>query len=399
MNRVVVVGSGLAGLRACEGLRSRGFDGDIVLLGAEDHDPYDRPPLSKQVLAGDWQLERIWLRRAAELERLELDHRRGPEHMARKIDVARRLVDVASGESFSYDGLVIATGTRARVMPALRSLASSYYLRTLDDALRLREALARPGFRLLIVGAGFIGMEVAATARRLGAEVTVVEMLSSPLVGALGRLAGHACYRMHLDHGVRFVLGSALEAAEPGEGETVLVELSDGARLEVDGILVAVGAAPNVAWLEESGLPAGPMGVRCDALLQVAPGIVAAGDVALWPGGPSSALVRIEHRTNAAEQGDHAAGTLLGGLVPFHTVPYVWSDQYDVKIQLLGLPRPDDECVVVGGSLDEGRFVAVYGREGIFRAAVAFSMPRPLMSFRPLLTAPTPYEEALRLLA
>ncbi|MGO9558324.1 MAG: NAD(P)/FAD-dependent oxidoreductase [Acidimicrobiales bacterium] len=400
MDRVVVVGAGLAGLRACEGLRARDYRGEIVLLGDEVHVPYDRPPLSKQFLAGEWQLDKVWLRPDDQLASLALDCRRGPESRATSLDAEARSVALASGEHLSFDGLVIATGARARTVPGLEPRPGVHLLRTIEDALALRAVVAAPGARLVVVGGGFIGMEVAATARRLGAEVTVVEPLEYPLVRVLGPLAGKACLRLHFDHGVRVLLGSATESVtRSGTGETMSVVLTDGSALEADAVLVGIGAVPNVGWLEGSGLDFSPRGVPCDETLQVAPGIVAAGDIALWPFGPGRESVRLEHRTNAAEQGDHAAATLLGSKEPFETVPYVWSDQYDVKIQVLGIPDPTDEVVVVDGREDDGRFVAAYGRDGLLSAVVGFSMPRSIMRFRPMLTSPTPYAEALALLA
>ncbi len=398
MEQVVVVGAGLAGLRACEGLRARGYVGAITLLGEEEHAPYDRPPLSKQFLAGTLGADRLSLRRDEQLAALDLDLRLGSSSRATSLDAAGRRVELASGEWLAFDGLVVATGSRARVLPGLEALPTVHVLRTLDDSVALRTGLG-PGRRLLVVGGGFVGMEVAATARGLGAEVTVVEPLETPLERVLGRLAGGACARLHAEHGVRIETGTTIEeaVAEP-DGSTTAV-LGRGEAVSADVVLVAVGAAPNVSWLEGSGLEVGPSGVACDARLQVAPGIVAAGDVARFPFGPAGSPARIEHRTNAAEQGDHAAGTLLGGTEPFAPVPYVWSDQYDVKIQLLGLPEPDDVCEVVDGSLRDGRFVAAYGRDGRLTAAVAFEMPRSLMRLRSMLATPTPYEEARRAFA
>lgn len=396
MKRVLVVGGGLAGLRACEGLRARGFEGEVVLVGDESHVPYDRPPLSKQFLAGEWELDRLWLRPEAKLESLGLQLRRGPEHRAERLDLSARQVSLASGERLSFDGLVVATGAKARKLPMFESLPGVHLLRTIEDALSLKSVLSSPGARLLVIGAGFIGMEVAATACRLGAEVTVVEQLESPLAATLGPLAGGACRRLHEGHGVRFHLGVVLESiSSAGADGTLVAVLGSGERLEADAVLVGVGAVPNVSWLEGSGLDVSPGGVVCDETLRAAPGVVVAGDLARWPFGAEGVPIRLEHRTNAAEQGEHAAGTLLGEQQPFETVPYVWSDQYDAKIQLLGLPRPDDECVVVDGSLDEGRFVALYGRQGMLQAAIGFSMPRSLMRLRALLLKKTPFAEAL----
>lgn len=393
MERIVVAGAGLAGLRACEGLRRRGFAGEIVLVGDEPVRPYDRPPLSKQFLAGEWEEERVFLADEAALSSLALTVRAGEDQSAARLLSDESTVVLRSGERLSYDGLVIATGARARVVPFAPPGGRVRYLRGLEDAKALR-ALITAGTRLLVLGGGFVGMEVAATARRLGAAVTVVELLEAPLARVLGPLVGRACQSLHAGHGVSFLLGTPVAALEE-TASLVLARLGDGATLEADVALVGVGAVTNLEWLEGSGLAVAGGGVLCDESLAAAPAVVAAGDVATWPGGAGGAPLRLEHRTNAAEQGDHAAGTLLGERAPYRTVPYVWSDQYDVKIQLLGTPEPDDECRLVAGATGEGRFAALYGRAGVLTGAVAFSMPRLLMRLRPLLEAGAGYSTAL----
>jgi len=434
---IAVVGGGLAGLRACEGLRARGYDDRITLIGTEVHQPYDRPPLSKQFLAGEWGPDRVMLHTADQLATLELDLRLGPAHGVVGLDLGRRRLSLAGGEVVDFDGLVIASGSHARRLPGISELPGTYVLRTLDDATALRGVLSRPGVHLGLAGAGFIGLEVAATARKLGAQVTVVEPLDVPLGRVLGPVAGRACEMMHREEGVRFHLGTTIESAEvsrPGpairgdgggsDGEVggIRCRLSDDTTLEVDALLVGVGAAPSVDWLRESGLPAGPDGVRCDESLIVDNGVVVAGDVARWPlrsagrlplpagrrGASEQEFVRVEHRTNAAEQGDLAAGSLLADLglmpppspeaseeLPSYLVPYVWSDQFDVKIQVLGLPRPDDEVVIVEGDPGERRFVALHGRGGRLEAVVGFRRPRLVMSMRPLLERGATLDEAI----
>ncbi len=403
---VVVVGGGLAALRACEGLRAHGFDGSIVLCGDEPHLPYDRPPLSKQFLAGTWELDRVMLRPRGAIEKLGLDLRFGPDFAARALDLDHRRVRLASGEEVSFDGLVIATGAAPRRLPGLSELSCAHVLRTIDDAGRLRGVLVA-GATLLVVGAGFIGLEVAATARGSGVDVHVVDPLSRPLGRVLGDELGAVAEAIHRDHKVAFHLGTTVTAAEERGDGRALVRLSDGTRLEVDAIVVGIGVAPSVGWLEESGLNAGPDGVVCDASLVAAPGVVAAGDLARFPlASVTTGTVRVEHRTTAAELGEHAAKSLfaeLGGGEPpavrstFETVLYVWSDQYDTKMQILGHPEPDDEVVVVDGTLESRRFAACYGRAGRLAGVVAFGRPRILMRFRSLLARGASFEEALHL--
>ncbi|HEV8065296.1 MAG TPA: FAD-dependent oxidoreductase [Acidimicrobiales bacterium] len=405
---IAVIGAGLAGLRACEGLRDRGFDGTITLVGEESHWPYDRPPLSKQFLAGEWDLHHVVLRPPDKLDELDVDLRLGQQWRAVGLDAAAKTVSLAGGESISADGLVLCTGSAARRLTDLDGLAGVHVLRTLDDSLALREAL-QPGAHLGLVGAGFIGLEVAATARRLGVEVTVVEPLSVPLGRALGPVGGGACEMMHRQEGVKFHLGTSVESAEASAtaGGGLRCRLSDGSTLEVDALLVGIGAAPSVDWLQGSGLAVGPGGVEVDRDLLAAPGIAVAGDLARWqyPTGTRVESVRVEHRTNAAEQGDFAAGALLRSLGwleaatsrdedRLYEVPYVWSDQYKVKIQILGMPGPDDDVEVVEGTPQERRFVALYGRGGELRGCVGFSRPRHVMSLRSLFERHASLEEA-----
>ncbi len=404
-----MVGAGLAGLRACESLRARGYDDRITLVGEEAHLPYDRPPLSKQFLAGDWDLSQVVLRSQEKIDELGLDLRLGTEFRAVGLDAAAKTVALAGGDTVAADGIVLATGAAARRINGLSELPGVFVLRTLDDSVALRSVL-RPGARLCLVGAGFIGLEVAATARKLGVDVTVVEPLEVPLGKALGPVGGGACEIMHREEGVSFKLGTVVESASVDQaGGGLKCQLSDGTALEVDALLVGIGAAPSVDWLEGSGLACGPGGVEVGDDLLAAPGIAVAGDLARWPlpgAGRVSEGVRVEHRTNAAEQGDWAAAGLLASLgwLPAdagheqaprsYQVPYVWSDQYRVKIQILGMPGPDDEVVVVEGEPAERRFVALYGRDGWLRGCVGFSRPRHVMSLRPLLERHASMEEA-----
>jgi NADPH-dependent 2,4-dienoyl-CoA reductase/sulfur reductase-like enzyme len=417
---IAVVGAGLAGLRACEGLRARGFDGRVTLIGEEPHLPYDRPPLSKQFLAGEWDIDRVTLRSSEQLVPLDLDMRIGASSRAVGLDLAGKRVSLASGDSVAFDGVVLATGSAARRLPGLSELPGAYVLRTLDDAMALRRVLSKPSVRIALAGAGFIGLEVAATARRLGAEVTVVEPLDVPLGRVLGPVAGGACELMHREEGVTFHLRTVIESVDVGAGAggvpgPLRCHLSDGDTVEVDAVLVGVGATPSVAWLQGSGLRADTDGVCCDGSLVAGPGVVVAGDLARWPApgaarsGRPAETIRVEHRTNAAEQGDLAAESILvnlgwmaataGGEEPSYPVPYVWSDQYDVKIQVLGLPRPDDEVIIVEGDPGERRFLALHGREGRLAGVVGFARPRHVMSLRPLLQRNATLDEATALFA
>lgn len=364
MKRVVIVGASAAGLAAAETLRREGFDGTVTLIGDEPYPPYDRPPLSKQVLTGDWDAHRLTLRTPADLAGLDLDPRLGTT--ATGLDLAERTVALADGSTLPYDGLVIATGVRPRRLPG----SGAHVLRTLDDALALRDVL-RPGRRLVVVGAGFLGAEVTAVARQLGCAVTLLEPAPVPLAHAVGEEVGRVLMHAHLEHGVDLRCGiTVTEVTEHG------VLLADGELVGADDVLVTVGSLPNTEWLDGSGLTVDD-GVVCDQFCEAADKVYAAGDVARWYHPLSGTSMRIEHRTNAAEHGMAAARNMLrpDARKPFAPVPYFWSDQYDMKIQAYGYLRGHDEIAVVEGDLDERRFVAAYRTGDRLTGALAVGMP------------------------
>ncbi|MPY64427.1 NAD(P)/FAD-dependent oxidoreductase [Streptomyces spongiae] len=365
MKRVLIVGASAAGLAAAETLRREGYDGTVTLVGDEPHAPYDRPPLSKQVLAGAWQPERLGLRGPADLDALGLDLRLGTA--ATGLDVTDRTVRLADGSTEPYDGLIVATGVRPRRLPG----EGAHVMRTLDDALALRDRLG-PGRRLVVVGAGFLGAEAASVARGLGAEVTLLEPAPVPLAHAVGTRVGEVLSRVHELRGVDLRTGVTVnEVTKDG------VRLAGGEVVEADEVLVAIGSLPNTEWLDGSGLSVAD-GLVCDEYCEAAPGIYAAGDVARWHNPLFGTSMRIEHRTNAAEQGMAAARNLLaapGARKPFAPVPYFWSDQYDMKIQAYGYLRGHDEVAVVEGDLAERRFVAAYRTGDRLTGALAVGMP------------------------
>lgn len=389
---VVVVGAALAGLRAAETLRAAGFGGRVVMVGAEPHRPYDRPPLSKQLLAGEWEPDQTALRNQP-YEDLDLTWRLGRHAAA--LEVAERVVVLDDGEQIGFTGAVLATGAVPRTLPDTPPLAGIHVLRTLDDCLALRAELDHNP-HVVVVGAGFIGAEVAATCRRRGLEVTVLEALPSPMVRGLGPVLGDALGALHRDHGVDLRLRTGVAGFE-GHQRVERVLLGDGTTIPADVVLVAIGVRPATDWLEGSGLSLED-GVVCDETCLAAPGIVAAGDLARWPNplfdGEST---RLEHWTNAAEQGVHAARRLLAvdPGTAFAPVPFVWSDQYDVKIQVAGRVRGDDQIEIVDGAVPERRFVAAVGREGRLVGAVAFNRPRVLMQYRQLIAERTSFEDAV----
>lgn len=399
---VVVVGASLAGLRAAQGLRDGGFRGRLVLVGEEHHPPYDRPPLSKQVLAGAWPPERTTLAGADALAALGVEARLGVRAVG--LDASARRVTLDDATVLDADGVVLATGARPRRLPGAEGV---HVVRTLEDTAGLSAAIAGagPGCSVAVVGAGFIGSEVAATCTGLGCAVTVLEALPTPLAPALGERMGAAVAALHTRHGVRLRTGAKVAGVHPAAAGTPgWVELGGGERVDADVVVVGIGVTPNAEWLDGSGLTV-ENGVVCDAALFCADGVVAAGDLARWRWRHAGAeeLLRIEHWEMASQMGTAAARSLLAGrreAPAFDPVPYFWSDQYGLRIQMLGHPDPDDEVAVVDGSPDaeDFRLVAVYGRAGRLAAALAISRPRQLMAFRPLLAGGASFDEALALL-
>lgn len=390
---VTIVGASLAGLRAAETLRRDGFDGPVTLIGDEAHEPYDRPPLSKQVLAGDWEPDRIALTPSDKLADLDLDLRLGAT--AAGFDLASRTLRLTGGETggetLEVDALLIATGARCRTLGQPRE--GVHVLRSLDDCLALRADFGAVPDRVVVVGAGFIGAEVAATARTRGLDVTVVEALTAPLIRVLGPEMGEACAAVHRDHGVDLRTGVGVEGFD-GAGRVERVRLTDGSAVDASVVVVGIGVVPNTEWLEGSGLALDD-GVVCDAAGLAAPGVAAAGDVARWPNRRFGEAMRVEHWDNAAAQGAHSARALLGAAEPYEPVPWFWSDQYDRKIQLAGHIRPDDEVRVVAGSVAERRFAALYGRGGRLMGALGFNRPRHVMRYRAMIEQGAAFEEAL----
>ncbi len=395
---IAVVGASLAGLRACEALREEGFSGRIVLIGAERHLPYDRPPLSKEILQGKWEPEKIVLRRDG-LGELDLDFRASTK--ATSLDAAAKILTLDDGEKVSFDGLVIATGARVRRLEMAEGFEGVHYLRSLDDAMRLRGALENAALRgaprVAIIGAGFIGCEVAASCRQRGLDVTVIEPLAAPMVRALGRHLGGLAAMLHRDNGVDMRCATTLAAIE-GDGRVERIRLGDGRTIAVDVLVIGVGVVAETTWLESSGL-ALEDGVLCDERCSAAPGIVAAGDVARWKSIRRAGFqVRVEHWLHAGAQGRAAALRLLrgaDGVEPYDPVPFVWTDQFGVKIQMAGHPSPDDELRLVDGEFDEYRFVALFARAGMLTGVVGMRRPAVVARYQALLEQGATIEQAL----
>ncbi|HEU5265091.1 MAG TPA: FAD-dependent oxidoreductase [Jatrophihabitans sp.] len=383
MKSIAVIGASLAGLSAVRALREQGFDGDIAVVGAEFRRPYDRPPLSKGFLAGELSEEALALEDDGE----DLHARWLLGVSATRLDPAARCVDLDDGSRLAADGVVLATGSRARRWSGSERLAGVHVLRTIDDAVALRAEL-RAGARLAVIGAGFIGAEVASTARTLGVDVTVIEAAPAPLVGPLGARMGATLARLHDDNGTTLRCGVGV-AGLTGADRVTGVDLADGRHVPADVVVVGIGATPNVDWLR-----GGPLeldnGVVCDAGGATSiPAVVAVGDCAAWHEPLADGPYRLEHWTGALERPAVAVATLLAGGVhqgaPARP-PYFWSDQYGARIQFAGVARPGDEVTVEEGGADECSFLAVYRRAGQPVAVLGLDRVRAFTRWRRQLT-------------
>jgi len=396
VDHVVIAGASVGGIKTARGLRRRGFDGRITLIGAEPHTPYDRPPLSKQVLTDHDGAALLGLEPQGFLDGLDL--RLGVRAVG--LDAAARSVALEDGTEVVGDHLVIATGAAARWLPGTRGIEGVGVLRSLDDATWLRAELRdREPRRVAIIGAGFIGCEVAASARTLGHHVTVVEPLQAPVVRGLGPVLGGVVADLHRERGVELRLGVGVTELVADAGRVTGLRLADGSLVEAHVVVVGIGAAPVTDWLEGSGLRV-DNGVVCDDWLRAEGGngrVWAVGDVARFPSTTFRAMLRLEHWDNAVAQGLVVAQNILGDAKagPYDPVPYVWSDQYEHKFQVVGHPSGDDDVELVAGSFAERRFVATYARDGVVTGVVGLDRPKPVLTSRPLIAAhATPAEVA-----
>lgn len=395
MKNFVVVGASLAGLRAVEAARKDGFDGRITLIGGEEHLPYDRPPLSKQFLYEDDELDTTFRSRSYLRDDLGVDLRLGT--WARGLDIREKRVQLDTGE-IGYDALVVATGSRARTLSDYDHLDGVHTLRTVDDARAVRAALAS-AVHVVVVGAGFIGAEVASAARRRGLDVTIVEAAPVPLVRALGDEMGEACSALHVRNGVRLICGAHVQEIE-GKRRVEAVRLGDGTRLPADLVVVGIGADPATAWLESSGI-AVERGLTCDATLATsAEGVYGAGDIVSWHNRTFGQSMRLENWTSAAEQGRMAARNALGLGEPtaYATVPYYWTHWYGMSLQFVGLPTAE-ETQVVSGSVDSDKWVTVYRLNDRLVGALAVNSPSVIMKCRMMINNGVSWQEGLDFMA
>jgi NADPH-dependent 2,4-dienoyl-CoA reductase/sulfur reductase-like enzyme len=381
LQQVVVVGAGVAGIRATETLRQNGYDGALTIVGAERHAPYHRPPLSKKLLSG--QVHRAGIDMAPQFD-TDARMLRGATAVA--LDMSARTIQVRDDGhnlSLGFDGLVIASGAQPREWPGGPTPDGVLLLRTVEDCLAIRERLrSRP--RVVVVGGGFIGAEVAATCRSMGLDVVLVEKAAGPLVQALGEELAPRWAELHRQHGVDLRVGVGVDAFV-GNGHVEGVRLTDGSQVPADVVIVGLGVTPATDWLEGSGLRLDD-GVVCDATgaAEGCDNIVAAGDVARWWHPLYERHLRTEHWDDAGRQGAAAARTLLAGpdrAEAFDSAPYFWSDQYDVKVQMIGTPSDYDAIEIIEGDRGGWEFVAAYGRGGR-TTAVLGTIPNRVHAYR-----------------
>lgn len=382
----VIVGANLCGGRAAETLRKEGFQGRLVLVGAEPERPYERPPLSKEFLRGEEEREKIFLQPPDFYREQEIELRLGVR--ANRIDVRERAVELDGGERLAFDKLLIATGGRVRRLPVPGANTEGvYYLRTVEESDRIAAEL-KEGRRAVVIGAGFIGSEVAASARMKGLEVTVLEMTDVPLERVLGAEIGGIFADVHRDQGVDMRLGARVERLEGG-GRVERVVTADGQAIECDFVVVGVGIDPETDLVEGTGIEV-ENGILVDEHCRTnVEGIFAAGDVANFVSPVLGERIRVEHWDNAQKQGPAAAKNMLGADEPYAEVPWFWSDQYDFNVQYVGHASAWDE-VVMRGDVSERRFAAFYLRDGRLRAALAIGRPRDISGARTIIREGVP---------
>jgi 3-phenylpropionate/trans-cinnamate dioxygenase ferredoxin reductase component len=396
---IAIVGASLAGLRAAQDLRAQGYEDDLVMVGAEPHVPYDRPPLSKDYLRGSIEAADLELAEQSDIDELEARWHLGVA--AERLDLTTGRITLATGEQIAADGVVIATGGVPRRLPAAEGLLGVHVLRSLEDADALRAKLTGGAENVVVLGAGFIGAEVAATCRALGLNVTIVEAMLVPLSTALGSELGAVCAALHATNGVRLITGVTVAdwlTVDGGAGRrrVTAVELSDGRRLRADIVVVGIGMQPAAGWLADSGLCL-DSGVLTDAgYVTECPNVVAVGDAARPYNPRTGRHVRREHWTDAAEGPAIAVRNLLAGrtVVQVDKPSYFWSDQYGTRIQYAGTAEPSDEVRFVEGSPDDGTFVATYHRDDTTTAVLAMNSPRLFTRLRRQLATSTPARTA-----
>lgn len=374
--RTAIIGASAAGLAVATGLRDEGYDGEIVLVGAEAALPYDRPPLSKRLFQEADALADIALTDDAEIEALKIDGRLGKR--AERLDLEARTVDLDDGTALSWDACVIATGAAPIRLPG-----EGLVLRGFGDALAISQALQRAR-HVVVIGGGVLGCELAALVRSVGASAVVVDLQDGPMLDRLGPLVSSRLETLHIEKGVEFRFRTAILRIDGTTENGFRVTFSDGRQLETDLVLVAIGCRPATDWLSGSGLGLDD-GILCDQFCAASDGVFAAGDVASWINPRYGRRMRIEHRMNATEQGMAVAANLLGAGAVFDPIPFFWTDQYDTKVQVHGVIDGSFATEVLVEEAESGGFVIAYSREGMVEGVLGWNMARALRSARSLI--------------
>lgn len=356
INRIAIVGASVAGYTAASTLRSEGYRGELHLIGDEPHIAYDRPPLSKELLAGDWGQERLFIATPQSLSDLNVALHLGQR--AIQLDLEKKKLYVGDGYEIPFDRILIATGVKVRRLAMLEHAENVHYLRTLDDGMRLANAL-KGAKHLAVIGAGFVGVEVAASARKLGVQVTLIDQAAAPLSPKLGVEIGSRVAQLHELHGVTLRMSQSVTSVSKQAGSVTALTLGDGSTIRCDRVIVAIGTEPETAWLTTSGLTIDD-GIVCDAYCRAADGVYAAGDVARWHHRGYQRSLRVEHRANAIEQAIVASRNILGNTIPYTPLPFFWTKQYDVNIQVFGLIPATANVQLLHGNIEGNQFVAGY---------------------------------------
>jgi len=388
----VIIGAGHAGGQAAATLRTKGFAGRIVIVGDEEYLPYERPPLSKAVLSGDLEVMRTFLKRETWYDDKNVELRL--QTLVTKIDTANKSLTLSDGETLAYDKLLIATGTRVRKLDLPGAeLDNIFYLRAISDTLAIREQV-RDGAKMVIVGGGYIGLEVAAVGAKLGCEVTVLEGLDRVMNRVVSPEVSEFYTEEHEKAGVKILTGVGVTDYEGANGKVTHVVTADGAKHEADLVVVGVGVIPNFELAEEAGI-ACDNGIVVDEFARTSDSdIFAAGDVTNHPNSLLDRRLRLESVQNAVDQAKTAANSMLGELKEYAEIPWFWSDQYDLKMQIVGLSEPDDD-VVVRGNIADRKFSICYLRDGVFVALNAINAPKDFMVAKKLVAAKKRIDPAL----
>jgi NADPH-dependent 2,4-dienoyl-CoA reductase/sulfur reductase-like enzyme len=373
---VLVVGASIGGLTTVETLRARGFRGTVQVVGAESRLPYDRPPLSKKVLSGVWDEEQIRLRGPQELERLDAEFLLG--RRALHLDTEAHTVRLDDGRALGYRRLVLATGLTPRPLPGADSLRGVWALRTFEDCAGLRADLLTAR-SVAVVGAGVLGCEIAATARQMGLHVSLIDPSPVPMLRQTGATLGQLLYQLHTERGVRVLTGSRATGLVDDNGQVVGVTVEGGETIPADVVAVTIGSTPATDWLIGSGLALGD-GIVCDERGRAAADVHAVGDVARWSDGTTGGSNRLENRTNAVHQARFVAADITGAPDDFQQIPYFWTDQYDIRMQVFGSLPADADVRLIEGTPESRRFVMVAEKDGRPVAVAGWNSAKAVMA-------------------